>query len=688
MPRVFLAMLALAALAGGPATAAARTPSLQEAASAYFQMQVPQSEAMFKAILDDPAAPAGDKAGAARGLARIQWLMDADAKGAEATLDRGVAAGADLCRTTGFYVRVLREAGEAEAGARMAERRAGDCPGAAQGDRLLIERGKADLAWAAAAGADGAPRDAALADARAALAGISKVGLLAPDAARLKLGLALQRADADAALGAWRDFFWLTDHNAPASFRTDDAAVAALFAGALGPTARLADEVGLERLLIRGGFLDEALRFDAHRRVAERVAERAAGDPAYRPVALYFAFRRRFDAATLSFNRAYAHGHRDTAAYYAEVTRILADTAAGVGGGDPKSALREAYGLHWMIGATGGVASVHMGHVVDDTRYKVDQFGRQGDLAFLSIDNMVSNGYQSWLWDGIAATGGWSEGAGIVQIRASYTPSALEALASFDPVVARRDAAEMASLEARDAEALKSRPVAFLPALQRRLTRQGRDQVAARARVQAQRTGEPYERTFVKVYWDAMVGHSISIHEGRHALDHIQFHGPATLTSAELEFRAKLSELELADLPRMPLAVILSADIGDQTPHGVADTRIMEGLGAWIAAHPREVSGYDPKVPAAQQIDKLTDAQIRAIAHRLDPQFAPPKPAKAQSLSASGSQSISSTRRAACQSSMVGVPCSHRSSAWSTAAASSGASSQAPSRIWRRLSTR
>lgn len=608
---VALSTLAAGAVCGLPASAA----SLQEANAAYFQMRVAESEGQFKALLADPTTPAAARAGAARGLARIQWLVDADAPAAEATLEQGLAAGADLCRTAALYVRVLREAGQGEAGARFAERRAGDCPGAAFGDRMLIERGKADLAWAGAA--EGAARDAALAHARATVAAISKVGLLIPDAARLKLGLALQTSDAGAALSAWRDFFWLTDHNAPESFKTDDAKVAALFAGALGARPSLPDEIGLERLLIRGGFYDEARGFDAHRRLAER----AAGDPAYRPVAAYLTFRRRFDAATLTFNRAYAHGHGDASAYAGAVSRILADTAADLGGGDPKTVLREAFGLHWMVGATGGVESVHMGHVVEDARYQVDQFGRRGDLSFLSIDNMVSNGYQSWLWDGLAATGGWSEGAGIVQIRASYTPRALEALASYDPEVARRDAAELQSFEARDAEALKTRPVAFLPALQRRLTHQGRDQVAAKARAAAARTGEPYERTFVKLYWDAMVGHSISIHEGRHALDHIQFQGIAALTSPELEFRAKLSELELAEFPRLPLATILSADIGDDTAHGVADARIMEGLRAWIAAHPGEVPGFDPAVPAAEQIDKLTDAQIRAVAHDLDPQF-------------------------------------------------------------------
>ena len=38
-----------------------------------------------------------------------------------------------------------------------------------------------------------------------------------------------------------------------------------------------------------------------------------------------------------------------------------------------------------------------------------------------------------------------------------------------------------------------------------------------------------------------------------------------------------------------------------------------------IAAHPDQVAGYDPARPALSQIDKLSDAQIRAVAASLDP---------------------------------------------------------------------
>jgi hypothetical protein len=615
MPRFFSAILLWAALMAPASAAPESPPSLVAANAAYFQMRVADAERMFRAIADDPSSTPSDKAGAARGLARIQWLIDGDAKAAEASLDRALATGVDLCASVRYNVRVLRESGEAKAAADLAVTRATACQGAAQTNALLIERGKSELAWAQ--GAVGTSREAALARTRATLAALSPLGALVPDAARAKLGLALETSDAEAALDAWRGFFWLTDHNAPESFKVADQEVAATFRDALGAAPSLPREIALERLLIRAGFYVEAQRFDARRHIGER----AGSDAAYQPVVAYFTLRRRFDAATREFNREHAHGGGDGTAYEKAAEAILAEAASRLPGADPRTALRDAFGLHWMIGETGGVASVHIGHVVEDTRYQVEQFGRRGEVGFISIDNLLSNGYQSWLWDGDAATGGWSEPGGIVQIRSSYTPDALMALASFDPVVAAKAASDMVGLAQRDAEALKAKPVVYLPALQARLAQESRDQVAAKARAEAARTGAPYERTFLKTFWDAEIGHSIYIHEGRHALDHLEFTGSRSLSSPELEFRAKLSEIQLAEFPRMPLRTILSADIGDDTAHGIADARIMEGLRAWIEGHPGDVSGFDPAVPAAEQIDKLSDDQMRRIAHDLDPYF-------------------------------------------------------------------
>ena len=632
MPRVVFAiagLLSLAATAAGAATPA--KPSLLAASDAYFQMRVADAEQGFRAVLDDPQTPDADIGPAARGLARIQWLIGRDAGAAEATLARGRAGstGAELCRLAAAAVRVLREADEAQAALELAAARAGDCAGTVQRDGFLVEQGGAALALAAAS--DDALRPAALAAAGQATLGLTPTGALAPGAAKLRLGLALARSDPLAALQAWKDFYWLTEANAPASFKIADAEVARLFGAALGPQPALADEIAFERLLIRGGFYLEARAYDAGRGVAAAAGQ----DPAYVPVAAYFDLRRQFDAATLAYNRKHARGTDAGVGYLGEALRIVIEANARLGGGSPETTLAEAWGLHWSAGDTAGVPSVHIGHVVEDTRYEVAQYGRRGSVRFLSIDNLASNGYQSWLWDGLAATGGWSEPDAIVQVRSAYSSAPLTVLANLTPEAVRKAAEELPGLEAKDREVLAVKRLAFLPGLQARLKRQSQDQVAAKARAAAAASGGPFERVFLKTYAELQLAYSIYIHEGRHVLDHAEFGGLVALSSAELEYRAELSELEFAEVPRLPLLTIL-ADVESATPHGVANRRIMEGLVAWIEANPAAVSGFDAASPPAGQIDRLSDAQIAEIARGLDPYFkdhpdgarAAPSPAK------------------------------------------------------------
>jgi len=623
MTRTLLASIAFLTLSATGAAAAPASlvtpparPTLLSASDAYFQMRVGDAEPAFRAVLDDPQTPATDMGPAARGLARIQWLIDRDAPAAETTLERGRAqsTGAELCRIATMAVRVLRESDQAQAALDLATARAGDCADTVQRDGFLVENGRAALALATDGPAAG--RAAARAAASQAVAGFNSTSALAPAATRLRLGVAIALSDPTAALQAWKDFFWLTERDAPASFKIADAEVARLFAAALAPSPALADQIAFERLLIRGGFYAEARAYDHEHGVA--AAAGAAAD--YVPVAAYFDFRSRFDAATLAYDRKHARGTDGGIDYIGEAKRILADTAAKLGPGPPEAVLADAYGLHWTAGNTAGVPSVHIGHVVEDTSHDVVQYGRRGSVRFLSIDNLASNGYQSWLWDGLASTGGWSERDTIVQVRSAYTSAPLTVLAGLTPEGAAKAAEEQPALDAKDRDALATKRLAFLPGLQARLRRQAQEAVAAKAHAEAAASGQPFERVFLKTYGDLQLTHSIYIHEGRHVLDHDEFDHPVGLGAPELEYRAELSELEFAEFPRMPLITILS-DVESATPHGVANRRIMEGLTAWIVAHPDAVAGYDPAVPSAEQIDRLSDAQIADIARSLDPYF-------------------------------------------------------------------
>jgi hypothetical protein len=111
------------------------------------------------------------------------------------------------------------------------------------------------------------------------------------------------------------------------------------------------------------------------------------------------------------------------------------------------------------------------------------------------------------------------------------------------------------------------------------------------------------------VLFDDLVHSSIVLHEGRHRAD---ARARRDQTQADAEFRAKLDEVTGAALPRLALTAILSPSIGDSSPHGQANRRIMIGLNRWIRRNGTAIARYDPRVPALLQLPQLSDAQLKA----------------------------------------------------------------------------
>ncbi len=107
---------------------------------------------------------------------------------------------------------------------------------------------------------------------------------------------------------------------------------------------------------------------------------------------------------------------------------------------------------------------------------------------------------------------------------------------------------------------------------------------------------------------------SIFAHEGRHAIDK----RAGESSSRNLEFTAKLSEVAFAPEPRLAVGGIFDANIGDSSPHGQANLKVMKGLVAWMKAHKGEIGELDSERPLLPQFDLLTDDQIRAAFRSMD----------------------------------------------------------------------
>jgi hypothetical protein len=183
-----------------------------------------------------------------------------------------------------------------------------------------------------------------------------------------------------------------------------------------------------------------------------------------------------------------------------------------------------------------------------------------------------------------------------------------------DPVIQREMGARIAADSATDLVRARTTPVAYFPGAAARMERDGRQRLLD-SLTAVGLTGSALQGAFTRELGHSTVESSIFAHEGRHAIDAAD----SALTSADREFRAKLSEVVFAPYPRLALGGILDANIGDDTPHGQANLNVVEGLLRWMTGHSRGIAGLDASAPLLPQLPLLTDDQLRAAFRSLDP---------------------------------------------------------------------
>jgi hypothetical protein len=580
---------------------AAQAVTLAEALSAYRNNDVADAERMLGEVAADPAASELDRAAARRKLARIDWMARGETDAATRAL-ADTPAGEGRCMVMTGALSVFREAENGAAIIEQAESVGAQCrPGDLE--TLRIERARVHMALGAAA--TGEARARHLAQAAEQLNAIDAVAATTPAVALPRFSLAIAQRDAAAAFAGWRTYYWLSDADAPQALATYTGRVEQIFANGLRSDAADSDVITLIAMLTRAGFADDA------QLIAEQtgVGARAGDNAEWRRIAAYFALNTTVREATLRANREIINGGR-AGWYEREIVAASTRAMEAVGlSGDPRVALSEAFGVYGTVGETSGYPSMHGGHLVQDERLHVEQYGRSGEVRFIVIDNVLANGYESWLWDGAAQAGGWSsDGNTIVQIRSAYTGGPVGALRRTRRGPARdRFMTELQQQSTEELAALGRDGVAGAPATSNRLEQQVYDAIAARVGAD--------DDAFIAEVWRATNQYSITSHEGRHALDNANQPG---LSSTQLEFRAKLSQISFADYPRLGLASVAGQTIND-TPHGRGNQRVLEGYRRWMREHRDEIAGFDASQPTLSQLDKLTDEQIVAAARSMDP---------------------------------------------------------------------
>ena len=597
--------LALLLLVSQPSPASACGADLEAARQAYGNYDVPGAQRGYQQVANGSCA-AADRAEASTELARILWLVDRDGTGAVARLRRVAAKGPEGCAAAAMLGRVLTQSGHATQVSTALERALPTCATLDPAVSLAVTGASIEIVAAAL------PADR-MRLAREALVKWRSLGALAKatlQGSRQRLALALLAGDAVEAAAGWRGFFTMDGDLAGSQLPED---LDGLLRAGLAPTAGGRARAALCDALVRAGFADEALRLLPMSRT---------GDPEWRSARAYLRMRDRLAALLTTHNRAYATGqHPDDAGLEGAVLAIMRDAVAEAGrpAADPWIAVRELWNLVGTTGRGNGVEGLHLGHVSTDAELPVLQSGRTARVRFVALDNMVANGFSGWLGDGVTGPAGWAADRRIIQVRTRYVQTALDRAAVASPG-ARREAfmARLARLESADRTTPRPSPAQFLPSLSGRLQLSAVDVLAKELRGR-QDNRSTFTARFAAFWYARSLDATLLQHEGRHALDQAQFPGKEALGNAELEFRAKLSELEYGASPRVALSNIYGRLIGGTTGHGIANLRLVEALTAWLGTHGTEVAGYQPTAPALFQLWRIDDRQLRAIARSLDP---------------------------------------------------------------------
>jgi hypothetical protein len=576
---LLLFTLACHRIAAPPASA-----SLDEADAAAYASDYAKARQLYAVVKGK------DREKAQIRLANIEWRVDQQPDAAATRLRPIAEHGEERSRALLEWTRSEHSRGRFADAAALARR-------AVEAGKTADEKRSARLALAKTIvdSHRGGLRPAGLPEALAILkeAVTEEPGRVTPSLLLIDAGLLA--GDGPAALQGWHSYYsGAIDSPLLASARRTLEAKLPSWHG--GKDAELADALASSRLFEEAILVTtaadrpELVRYAAFLRDVTKLT-----DDYYRDLALRRASPRTWKKALDERSRAYwTDSHPDGASYSQKA--LMAEL-------DPR------YGTVVNLGETGDVSDMHAGHRVVDERRTVEQYGHRATVRFVQLDTMISNGFESWSRDGTSQHGGWGSAANIVQVRPAYADGPARVWRRrTDPELRAKADEEIAKETALDWSRAAKNPYAYLPGLAGRTKRDSELRMIARA---------PSREAFLAEYADAVNESSIFAHEGRHAIDD---QDEKIKDGAELEFRAKLSEMAFSRDPKLAMTSgILSEGIGDSTPHGRANLRVMQGLVAWMSAHRTAIAGLDTALPLLPQLDKLSDEQLRDAARSMDP---------------------------------------------------------------------
>jgi len=289
-----------------------------------------------------------------------------------------------------------------------------------------------------------------------------------------------------------------------------------------------------------------------------------------------------------------------------------------------RTVLEKKFGAQYALGNTNGFPSFYGGHAILDQTKSVSQYGKKGTIRFISLDGIVGNDYTGWYRKSIRV-GGWARTNLFVQLRPAYATDGVPQWSRLtDPIERKKYLDKMRQQLTEDEAIAQKKPYAYLPGLQKQVAYQELKRILKDVKSKTDQSAN-LQLAFINYLKNLTQEVSIFIHEVRHVIDK---NISTQFSSADLEYRAKLSEIALSPYPKyFFIRQVMVPSIGTQSSHGQANLRVIKNLVQWMEQNAVIIKDFNKQRPTLPQFNLLTDTQLKLALQSLDP-LAPKKKQK------------------------------------------------------------
>jgi len=284
-----------------------------------------------------------------------------------------------------------------------------------------------------------------------------------------------------------------------------------------------------------------------------------------------------------------------------------------------ESEIDKRFGAVIRIGNANGWFSLTWGHKVIEYERTIEQYGIKADIIFRSLDYLISNGFNGWYNNNSGIIGGWQSDNIVYQVRPTYLTNSYNAwINSSDSLKIKAWNEKIKNGIEEDRLLEKNAKTVIFTGMLAKINYKWRRDLFNDLTKDGFK-GEDLKNKYMFEYETLTFENEIIAHEGRHLIDHkIIEEKQIKLTPDQLEYRAKLSEIAFAKYPFMALSSILEGGISN-SPHGIANEKLINGLYDWIEENWNKVRGIDSNLPKGSQLDLLTNEQLIGIIKAMDP---------------------------------------------------------------------